>query len=56
MFDAGQEGGHEVGLLLNRRLVRCVMRYLVRWRGHFGGRRVAAGGGAGALPGEGGGV
>ena len=32
--DAGQEGEHEVELLLNRRLVRCVTRYLVRWRGH----------------------
>jgi hypothetical protein len=32
--DAGQEGEHEVELLLNRRLVRGVMRYLVRWRGH----------------------
>jgi hypothetical protein len=32
--DAGQEGEHEVELLLNRRLVRGVLRYLVRWRGH----------------------
>jgi hypothetical protein len=32
--DAGQEGEHEVELLLNRRLVRGVMRYLVLWRGH----------------------
>ena len=32
--DVGQEGEHEVELLLNRRLVRGVMRYLVRWRGH----------------------
>ena len=32
--DAGQEGEHEVELLLNRRLVRGVMHYLVRWRGH----------------------
>ncbi len=32
--DAGQEGEHEVELLLNRRLVRGVTRYLVRWRGH----------------------
>ena len=32
--DAGQEGEHEVELLLNRRLVRGVMRHLVRWRGH----------------------
>ncbi len=31
--DVGQEGEHEMELLLNRRLVRCVMRYLVRWRG-----------------------
>jgi hypothetical protein len=30
----GQEGEHEVELLLNRRLVRGVTRYLVRWRGH----------------------
>ena len=32
--DAGQEGEHEVGLLLNRRVMRGVTRYLVRWRGH----------------------
>jgi len=32
--DAGREGEHEVELLLNRRLVRGVTRYLVRWRGH----------------------
>ena len=32
--DAGQEGEHEVELLLNWRLVRGVTRYLVRWRGH----------------------
>jgi len=32
--DAGQEGEHEVELLLNRRTVRGVTRYLVRWRGH----------------------
>ncbi len=34
--DAVQEGDseHEVELLLNRRLVRGVTRYLVRWRGH----------------------
>ena len=32
--DAGQEGEHEVELLLNRRKVRGVTRYLVRWRGH----------------------
>jgi hypothetical protein len=32
--DAGQEGEHEVELLLNRRLVRGVMRYLVRWKEH----------------------
>ena len=30
----GQEGEHEVELLLNRRMVRGVTRYLVRWRGH----------------------
>ncbi len=29
VFDAGQEGEHEVELLLNRRLVRGVMRYLM---------------------------
>jgi hypothetical protein len=34
VFDAGQEGKREVELLLNRRLVRCVTRYLVLWRGH----------------------
>jgi hypothetical protein len=34
VFDAGQAGEHEVDLLLNRRLVRGLMRYLVRWRGH----------------------
>ena len=32
--DAGQEGEHEVELLLNRRTVRGVTRYLVRWQGH----------------------
>ena len=32
--DPGQEGEHEVELLLNRRTVRGVTRYLVRWRGH----------------------
>ena len=32
--DAGQEGEHEVELLLNRRTIRGVTRYLVRWRGH----------------------
>jgi hypothetical protein len=32
--DAGQEGEHEVELLLNRRTVRGVTRYLLRWRGH----------------------
>ncbi len=32
--DPGQEGEHEVELLLNRRLVHGVTRYLVRWRGH----------------------
>jgi hypothetical protein len=34
VLDAGQEGVHEVELLLNRRAVRGVRRYLVRWRGH----------------------
>jgi hypothetical protein len=32
--DAGQEGENKVELLLSRRLVRCITRYLVRWRGH----------------------
>jgi hypothetical protein len=32
--DVGQEGEHEVELLLNRRLACGVTRYLVRWRGH----------------------
>jgi hypothetical protein len=32
--DPGQEGEHEVELLLNRKIKRCVTRYLVRWRGH----------------------
>ena len=32
--DVGQEGEHEVELLLNRRKVRGVTRYLVRWKGH----------------------
>ena len=32
--DAGQEGEHEVELLLNRREIHGVTRYLVRWRGH----------------------
>ena len=32
--DTGQEGEHEVELLLNRQLVRGVLRYLVRWRGY----------------------
>ncbi len=34
VLDAGQEGEHEAKLLLNRRLVRGVTRYLVLWRGH----------------------
>jgi hypothetical protein len=34
VLDAGQEGEHEVELFLNRRLVRGVTQYLVRWRGH----------------------
>jgi hypothetical protein len=33
--DAGQEGEHEVELLLNRRTVSGVTRYLVLWRGHM---------------------
>ena len=32
--DLGQEGEHEVELLLNRKTTRGVTRYLVRWRGH----------------------
>ena len=32
--DEGEEGEHEVELLLNRRMVRGVTHYLVRWRGH----------------------
>jgi hypothetical protein len=32
--DVGQVGEHEVELLLNRRVLRGVTRYLVRWRGH----------------------
>ncbi len=32
--DVGQEGKHEVELLLNRRFVCGVLRYLVRWRCH----------------------
>ena len=32
--DVGQAGEHEVELLLNRRTIRGVTRYLVRWRGH----------------------
>ena len=34
VLDSGQEGEHEVELLLNRSLVRGVTQYLVRWRGH----------------------
>ena len=34
VLDQGQEGEHEVELLLNRKEVRGVTRYLVRWRGH----------------------
>jgi hypothetical protein len=32
--DPGQEGEHEVELLLNRKTPRGVTRYLVRWHGH----------------------
>jgi hypothetical protein len=32
--DPGQEGEHEVELLLNRKMRRGGTRYLVRWRGH----------------------
>ena len=32
--DPGQPGEHEVELLRNRRRVRAVTHYLVRWRGH----------------------
>ncbi len=34
MSNLGQEGEHEVELLLNRKEVRGVTHYLVRWRGH----------------------
>jgi hypothetical protein len=34
VFDPGQEGEHEVELLLNRKTKRGVTRYLVRLRGH----------------------
>ena len=34
MSDAGQEGEHEIELLLNRQTLRDVTRYLVLWRGH----------------------
>jgi hypothetical protein len=52
--DVGQEGKHEVELLINRDrwLVRGVIRYVVRWGPLIGRRRVAAAGRAGALPGE----
>jgi hypothetical protein len=57
--DAGQEGEHEVELLLNRleiRGVQVMRRYLMLWRGHTSAddEWLAAAGGAGALPGEGG--
>jgi hypothetical protein len=32
--DAGQDGEHEVELLLNRREISCITHCLVRWRGH----------------------
>ncbi len=32
--DPGQEGKHEVELLLNRKEICRVLHYLVRWRGH----------------------
>ncbi len=32
--DPGQEGEHEVELLLNRKEIRGVLHCLVRWRGH----------------------
>ncbi len=41
--DPGQEGEHEVELLLNHKEIRGVVR-------HFGGRRVAAGGGVAHCP------
>ncbi len=34
VFDPGQEGKHEVELLLIRKTQRGVTRYLVWWRGH----------------------
>ena len=53
--DPGQEGEHEVELLLNRRRVRGVTRYLVRWRGHSSAEDsgVAPGGRPLSLCGEG---
>ena len=51
-----QEGEREEELLLNRRRVRGVPCYLVRWRRHVRRQRVAAQGGAGPLPRQGGGV
>ena len=50
----GQEGEHEVELMLNRRLARGVTHYRVRCQGaHVCRRRVGAGGGAGSLPRQG---
>jgi hypothetical protein len=40
--DPGQEGEHEVELLLNRKIKRGVTRYLVRWRGQSWPRRRGA--------------
>ena len=34
-FRFREEGEHEVELLLNRKEVRGVTHYLVRWRGHM---------------------
>jgi hypothetical protein len=34
VFDLGQEGEHEVELLLNRKEIRWVLHYLVLWRSH----------------------
>ena len=45
--DAGQEGEHEMELLLNRRAVRGVTRYLVRWRQPGGATRRLTTGGCG---------
>ncbi len=52
VLDPGQEGEHELELLLNRKTTRGFTRYLVRWRGHTSA--VDEWLRAAALPGEGG--